>query len=202
MGWWCVAEIIARVLLASYAARGVAAPRRTQGVWLRRRALRPIGLGREQAKTPAGVFRRTRRADGHQAGHLQAGIAAACHQPLGLLRGATAPPRNTGDVHLHQHPGARCPPGDLGGQPRAVHALPEADQTGDPADLVALEPADEVPAGRDCGPPPGAQVPGLGEQFLGIVLADIDEAGFCGRGDRLGAEALGHRHDLHPLAPG
>ena len=100
-----------------------------------------------------------------------------------------------GHVHLHQHGRARRPPGDLRPSVDAVDALPQVDERGELAHLVALEAADEVPA----APRRSDDRVGLGQQLLGVVLADVGQPG--GRAasvDRVGAEALGDRHDARP----
>src|SRR5581483_753375 len=85
---------------------------------------------------------------GHQPAHVEAQIAQTLDQAGDEtgLRAATG--RVVGEVHLHEHRGARRAPGELLPDAEPVDRLPEADQVRDLADLVSLQPADEVPVHR------------------------------------------------------
>ena len=108
--------------------------------------------------------------------------------------------RLAADVDLHEHGGARCPLGDLVARRDTIDRLPEADERGDLAHVVALDVRQVVPA-KIVTTGEGRR---FGHQLLRSVLAHIDEAvaGCCLHG--VGAEVLGDGDecDLPPVAAG
>ena len=135
-----------------------------------RRAPRPAPAA---PRTTAGVVVVGRHR--HQAGDVEAAGPEGVDQAAATVAGeAAALLRLLAQVHLHQHPGARRPPGDLGAELGPVDRLPARDPRRERAHLVALELPEEVPARGDRR---RAGHRGLGEQLLGPVLAEVGDPG-------------------------
>src|SRR5690606_18778420 len=116
------------------------------------------------------------RAHAHEADHVQAEVTTRPDERGPLLRRAPATPGQAGEVELHEDPGPGRPAGDLACQRLPVDRLPQVDHARQLADLVRLQPADEVPADRELDARLG-QLPALREQLLGVALAEVDAAG-------------------------
>ena len=156
----------------------------------RRRTARNAGPGRLGAAVG--------RADGHQ----PVDVAARRRRPRATRPAtsserAAALARLAGRVDLDEDARTRRPAGDLVDERAAGRPSPtRRTSAGELAHLVRLQPPDEV-HGEHRGRGHGG---GLGEQLLGVVLADRAAAGGRRRGDGVGAEALGDGDDRDAVA--
>ena len=106
-------------------------------------------LGQRPHRSEAGASRIVVacRGDRHQTPHVEVEVAEPVDQAGDEAGLRAAPDRVVGQVDLDEHPGAGGVASDLLPEPQAIDGLPECDEMGDLADLVALELADEVPPG-------------------------------------------------------
>ena len=148
------------------------------------------GQRRQPAEAGPGQFGVTGRPDRHQTPDVEV-RAVAGRPPAPVPRSAGQPclPASPVTFDLDQDRGAGLAAGDRLARRRPVDACHRCDVRAERRDLVALHRTEEVPAH------PGRGGGRLGDQFLGVVLADVGQAGPDRGRDRLGAEPLGHRHD-------
>jgi len=145
-----------------------------------------VGQGDEGLESRPGRFWRTCRTDRHQAPDVKAEAAEVVDQCGNLPFGGAMLLGLAADVHLHKDGSAGCSPGDLLGGSDSIDGLPEADEVGDLAHLVALDSAEVVPANVPTG-----ERSRLVRELVRTVLADIGQAVVDCLIDGVGPKILG-----------
>ena len=107
-----------------------------------------------------------------------------------------------GQIHLDEHARTRGPFGDLGPELGPVDALPQVDVRRQGADLVSLQPAEEVPSHTRRIDVVVGQLGHFAQHLLRVVLSDVVDAGGQRGQNGLDREGFGHGHEPYVRSTG